>query len=150
MDSARKITTPPLLNPPPQGGREQTELIATLRYPSRHSREDPVALQVDDLLGLRDGKRNRVVAVRVGVGAYETVLAYAVGTVFLGGGRSLISAVRPVRRRLDANALVLDGLGRRTVRGGPARSRGQAGKHRLEFREHRSSSFNRQRISYRI
>src|SRR5688572_13976553 len=97
--------------------------------------EDAVTLQVDDLLGLGDRERDRVVAGRMGVGANEPVLLHAVGSVLLDGAGGLVVAVAPERRRPDAEALVLDGRNRRPLDVAGCSPAGQPAPRRLEFRE---------------
>src|SRR5262249_4544962 len=72
------------------------------------STEHPVALLVDDLLALGDGKGGGVVLARGGRGADEAVLFDAVGRVLLDHARGLILAAVEIRRRADAVALVFD------------------------------------------
>ena len=81
--------------------------------PNVHSFEHAVALQIDDLLGLRDCKGNRIIAVLMRVCPNEPVLFWAVGKVLLDDSRGLIVPLRSVRGRPDAVALVFD---RRRVR----------------------------------
>src|SRR2546425_9720148 len=76
--------------------------------------KDTIALQVDDLLGLGDGERNRVFPAMMGIGADETVFFHPLGGVLLDDPGGLIEAVRSVWGRTDAVALVFNG-----GRGGP-------------------------------
>ncbi len=78
-------------------------------------REDAVALQVDDLLGLGDGKGDRVVPARIGVGPDEAMLLHAFGSDLLDDAGGLILPVRLKGRRPDAVSLVFDRRRRRRV-----------------------------------
>src|SRR2546427_8916130 len=71
--------------------------------------KDTIALQVDDLLGLGDGERNRVFPAMMGIGADETVFFHPLGGVLLDDPGGLIEAVRSVWGRTDAVALVFNG-----------------------------------------
>src|SRR6516164_6005443 len=65
--------------------------------PGVHSGEHAVALQIDDLPGLRDRKGNRVIPVVMRVGPNEPVLFRAVGEVLLDDPRGLVLPLRSVR-----------------------------------------------------
>src|SRR6516164_5635492 len=71
-------------------------------------REDTVALQVDDLLRLRDREGNRVFPALMGIGPNEAVLFHAFRGVLLDDPGGLVEAVVPVRSRPDAVALVFN------------------------------------------
>ena len=75
--------------------------------------KDAVALQVDDLLGLRDSKGNRVILAVMRIGPNEPVLFRTVGEVLLDDPRGLVLPLRSVRGRPDAVALVFE---RRIIR----------------------------------
>src|SRR5262249_57253108 len=81
-------------------------------------REDTVALQVDDLLGLGDREGNRIVLALMGIGPNEAVRFHAFRGVLFDDPGGLVEAVRSVRRGPDAVALVFNG--RRRRRGGLA------------------------------
>jgi hypothetical protein len=104
--------------------------------PGVHSGEHAVALQIDDLLGLRDRKGNRVIPVVVGVGPNEPVLFRAVGEVLLDDPRGLVLPLRSVRGRPDAIALVFDRRRVRLVRLAGRSPTGHAGPRSFEFRKH--------------
>ena len=69
-------------------------------------REDAVALQVDDLLGLRDREGNRIFFALMGIGPNEAVRLHALGGVLFDDPGGLVEAVRSVWRRPDAVTLV--------------------------------------------
>ena len=120
--------------PPPTTApdiRRRSKRSATARSATSASskasalRENPVALQVDDLPRLVEREVHRVVVGRIGVGADEAVLlAHAVDVARDAAG-GLVLAVVLVRRGADDVALVLDRIrdffgrrcrGRRTAR----------------------------------
>src|SRR3712207_4486295 len=70
--------------------------------------EEPVALLVDDLLGLQDGELDRVVQALVLLGTHETMFPHARVGVLLDHARGLDLTALAERRRPDAVALVLD------------------------------------------
>src|SRR5262249_8687677 len=99
--------------------------------------EDAVALQVDDLLGFRDRKRNRIFPALVRIGADESVFLHTFRGVFLDDPGSLIDAVVPIRGRADSVALVFHGRRRRFF--APAKgSPGEPAPCRFELRKHGS------------
>src|SRR5205823_1305281 len=102
--------------------------------------KDTIALQVDDLLGLGDGERNRVFPAMMGIGADETVFFHPLGGVLLDDPGGLIEAVRSVWGRTDAVALVFNGGRGRPF--GPTRSlpADESAPCRFELREHGSCS----------
>src|SRR5262249_16225743 len=100
-------------------------------------REDTVALQVDDLLGLRDREGNRVFPALMGIGPNEAVFFHAFRGVLLNDPGGLVEAVVSVRSRPDAVALVLTRWRGRPV-GLASSAAGEAAPCRFEFREHGS------------
>jgi len=108
--------------------------------PGVHSGEHAVALQIDDLLGLRDRKGNRVIPVVMRVGPNEPVLFRAVGEVLLDDPRGLVLPLRSVRGRPDAVALVFDRRRVRLVRLAGRSPAGHAGPPSFEFRKQWSAS----------
>src|SRR3954464_5399450 len=85
------------------------------------SLEHPLALLVDDLLALGDREGGGLVEAGVGLGADEGMLLHALRKFLLDRARGLIAARRFVGRRPDAEAVVLDGLEARRLRGGAPR-----------------------------
>src|SRR3954464_165195 len=81
------------------------------------SLEHPLALLVDDLLALGDREGGGLVEAGVGLGADEGMLLHALRKFLLDRARGLIAARRLVGRRPDAEAVVLDGLEARRLRG---------------------------------
>src|SRR5262249_47471493 len=71
--------------------------------------EHPVALQVDDLLGLRDREADRILLARMRIGTDEAVLLHAVGTILLDGPRGLVESARFEGGRANTIALVFNG-----------------------------------------
>src|SRR5262245_12516023 len=104
--------------------------------PGVHSCKHAVALQIDDLLGLRDRKGNRVIPGVMRVGPNEPVLFRAVGEVLLDDPRGLILPLRSVRGRPDAVALVFDRRRARLVRLARRSPAGHAGPRSFDFRKH--------------
>src|SRR5262245_47270901 len=104
--------------------------------PNVHSCEHAVTLQIDDLLGLRDCKGDRVIAVLMRVCPNESVLFRAVGEVLLDNSRGLIVPLRSVRGRPDAVALVFDQRGVRLVKLAGRSPTGYAGPRSFNFRKH--------------
>ena len=100
-------------------------------------REDTVALQVDDLLGLRDREGNRIFFALMGIGPNEAVRFHAFRGVLFDDSGGLVEAVRSVRRRPDAVALVFNGWRGRSI-GLASFATGEAAPCRFEFREHES------------
>jgi len=98
--------------------------------------EHAVALQIDDLLGLRDCKGNRVIAVLMRVCPNEPVLFRAVGEVLLDDSRGLIVPLRSVRGRPNAVALVFDRRRVRIVRIAGRSPAGYAGPRSFKLRKH--------------
>jgi len=105
-------------------------------WPNVHSCEHAVALQIDDLLGLRDCKGDRVIAVLMRVCPNESVLFRAVGEVLLDDSRGLIVPLRSVRGRPDAVALVFDPRRVRLVKLAGRSPTGYAGPRSFNFRKH--------------
>jgi len=108
--------------------------------PGVHSGEHAVALQIDDLLGLRDRKGNRVIPVVMRVGPNEPVLFRAVGEVLLNDPRGLVLPLRSVWGRPDEVALVFDRRRVRLVRLAGRSPAGHAGPPSFEFRKQWSAS----------
>jgi hypothetical protein len=104
--------------------------------PGVHLGEHAVALQIDDLLGLRDRKGNGVVPGVMHVGPNEPVVFRTVGEVLLDDPRSLVLPLRSVRGRPDAVALVFDLRRVRLVSLASRSPTGHAGPHSFEFRKH--------------
>jgi hypothetical protein len=104
--------------------------------PNVHSFEHAVALQIDDLLGLRDCKGNRIIAVLMRVCPNEPMLFRAVGEVLLDDSRGLIVPLRSVRGRPNAVALVFDRRRVRLVRLAGRSPAGYAGPRSFKFRKH--------------
>src|SRR5262245_19962449 len=98
--------------------------------------EHAVALQIDDLPGLRDRKGNRVIPVLMRVCPNEPVLFRTVGEVLLDDPRGLILPLRSVRGRPDAVALVFDRRRVRLVKLAGRWPAGQSGPCGFEFRKH--------------
>src|SRR5262245_39166968 len=73
--------------------------------------EHPVALLVDDLLGLADSEVDGVVPARAGVGADEVMLLHAFGKPLGDGTDREPSLGLAPRRRLDSVAVILGGVG---------------------------------------
>src|SRR5207248_840362 len=55
--------------------------------------ENAIALEIDDLLGLRDREGNRILAPGIGIGANEPVLLQPLGRLLLDHSGSLVLAV---------------------------------------------------------
>src|SRR6476646_5903423 len=104
--------------------------------PNVHSFEHAVALQIDDLLGLRDCKGNRIIAVLMRVCPNEPMLFRAVGEDLLDDSRGLIVPLRSVWGRPDAVALVFDRRRVRLVRLAGRSPAGYAGPRSFKFRNH--------------
>src|SRR5262252_1631246 len=111
-------------------------LTRLMVWPNVHSCEHAVALQIDDLLGLRDRKGDRVIAVLMRVCPNESVLFRAVGEVLLDDSRGLIVPLRSVRGRPDAVALVFDPRRVRLVKLAGRSPTGYAGPRSFNFRKH--------------
>src|SRR5205807_1223019 len=77
-------------------------------------RKHAVALQVDDLLGFRQRKRDRIVPAVMGIGAHEAVRFDAFGSVLLDNPGGLVKPVGAVGGGADAIAFIL-GRGRRRL-----------------------------------
>src|SRR4051812_16136338 len=101
------------------------------------SLEHPLALLVDDLLALGDREGGGLVEARVGLGPDEGMLLHALRKFLLDRARGLVAARRLVGRRPDAEAVVLDRLEARRLRGRAARCRSAARQARPEPLQHR-------------
>src|SRR5689334_1155614 len=75
------------------------------------SAEEALALLVDDLLGLGDGKGHRLVLAGMRFGTHEAVLLRPGLEILLDDTGGLKAAPCRIRLRTDAKALVFDGLG---------------------------------------
>src|SRR5262249_41443731 len=104
--------------------------------PNVHSCEHAVALPIDDLLGLRDCKGNRVFAVLMRICPNKPVLFWAVGEVLLDDSRGLIVPVRSVWGRPDAVALIFDRRRVRLVRLAGRSPAGYSGPRSFKSRKH--------------
>src|SRR5262249_1285745 len=109
--------------------------------------EDAVALQVDDLLGLRNRESNGIVPALMGIGSVETGFLHALGGILLDDPRGLVDAVRSVRGWTNAVAFVFDGWRRRSVGFARSSPADEPAPRRFEFREHGCYWHNTTRVT---
>src|SRR3954452_1987086 len=99
-------------------------------------REHAVALQVDNLLGLRERKCNRIVPAVMGIGAHESMGFHSFGGILLDDPGGLVDAVGAIRGGTDAIAFVLGCRHSRLACFAFSHPGGQPRPYRFELREH--------------
>src|SRR5437763_16459477 len=97
--------------------------------------KEPVALLVDQLLGLGDRELDRLIAARMRLGAAEPLLFEFAADLLLDAAGGLVGAPARIRRRAAAVALVLDRRGRGTL---GAAAAGQPRPQGFQHRGHRA------------